>query len=262
MSSAQPREPAPERADAAYVLEALLDTSDDAVFRLDRRGRVQHWNRSAERYVGGDPAAMHGTRAAGLFPPNVRADVDTVLQRVQAGDTVRHHETELLRHDGMPMPVSLSLCPVAGPEGASSGSVLVVRDITEQRLAQAALAEVEARVRDSEALAHVGSWLWDRRTGAVQWSDEFHRIHGLDPAAFDGTVDAHLAAIHPDDQDRVRRALAEAIAAGRAFEDEYRVVHPDGSERTIRARAHPTRDSGGAVVGMRGVGQDLSRARR
>ena len=72
-------------------------------------------------------------------------------------------------------------------------AVLIGRDITEQRLAQASLAEVEARVRESEALANVGSWLWDLRTGTVQWSDEFHRIHGVDPLDFDGTLEAHLA---------------------------------------------------------------------
>lgn len=68
--------------------------------------------------------------------------------------------------------------------------VAVVRDITEQRLARAILAEVEFRLREGEALSHIGSWLWDLRTGAVQWSTEFHRIHGVDPFDFDGTFDS------------------------------------------------------------------------
>ena len=77
------------------------------------------------------------------------------------------------------------------------GIVGVARDITEQRLAQAALAETEARLREAEALAHVGRWLWDVGSGAVQWSEELHRIHGIDPRDFDGTLEAHLVPCIP-----------------------------------------------------------------
>jgi PAS domain-containing protein len=122
---------------------------------------------------------------------------------------VSHFETEILRKDGMPIPISLSLCPVHGAGGELVSSVVIARDITEQRLAQAALAEVEARVRESEALAHVGSWLWDLRTGTVQWSDQFHRIHGVDPVDFGGTLEAHLDAIHADDRNRVQSAVRQ-----------------------------------------------------
>lgn len=46
---------------------------------------------------------------------------------------------------------------------------MVARDVTEQRPAQAALAEVDARLRDSDVVVHVGSWLRERRTDVVQW---------------------------------------------------------------------------------------------
>ena len=100
------------------------------------------------------------------------------------------------------------------------GAVSVAHDLTEQRLAQASLAEVEARRREGEAQAHVGRWLWDIGTGAVQWSDELHRIHGVDPLEFAGTLDAHLACVHDDDRARVRgrhgrrRRLGPALRGG------------------------------------------------
>ena len=175
-----------------------------------------------------------------------------------AGDRVKHFETEILRKDGMPMPISMSLCPVFDGDVVPVATVLVARDITEQRLAQATLAEVEARVRESEAMAHVGSWLWDRRTGAVQWSDEFHRIHGVDPLDFDGTFESHIGTVHPEDQDRVRGGIEESVASGRPFEDEYRIVRPDREIRIVHARAQPTVGSAGTVLGLRGIGQDVT----
>ncbi len=132
-----------------------------------------------------------------LFPEHLCDEVQAVIATVIAGDRIRHFETEVLRPDGMPLPVSLSLCPVLDPEDAPIGVVVIVRDVTEQHLAQATLAEVDARMEEGEALAHVGSWLWDLRTGVVQWSNEFHRIHGVDPLDFDGTFESYLGLIHP-----------------------------------------------------------------
>ena len=174
------------------------------------------------------------------------------------GDRVSHFETEIQRRDGMPVPISLSARAVAGAPARAPSIVLVARDITEQQLAQATLAEIDARMRESEALAHVGGWLWDVRTGAVQWSDEFHRIHGIDPLDFDGTLEAHLSLIDDEHRPRVRHALEEAAARGTPFEEVYAIVRPDGHTRWIHARATATIGSAGTVVGLRGIGHDVT----
>jgi PAS domain S-box-containing protein len=152
---------------------------------------------------------------------------------------------------------SLSLCPVM-TDDRRVGIVAVVQDISEQRLTQTMLGEAEARLREGEALAHVGRWLWDVATGAVQWSDEFHRIHGVDPLEFDGTFEAHVGFVHPDDRERVLAALEYSVVSGRAFDEEYRLVRPNGELRRILSRAEPTMDSAGEVVGLRGIGQDVT----
>ena len=150
------------------------------------------------------------------------------------------------------MPVSLSLCPLHDAARLPAGAVVIARDVTEQHLAQAMLAEIEARLEEGEAMAHVGSWLWDLRTGAVQWSAEFHRIHGLDPVDFAGTFGSHLAVVHPDDRDRLQSVMERSVASQRPFETEYRVVRPDGLVSLLRVRAQPTVGSAGVTVGIAG----------
>jgi PAS domain S-box-containing protein len=241
----------------AAVLDALLSATADAVVGIDRSGRITSWNDNAERFSGVPATEAIGTPAVALVPEHLRAELAVVLEAVAAGDPVRHFESEILRRDGMPLPISLTAWPVL--DGAEPvAALLVARDITEQRLDQAALAEIEARVREGESLAHVGSWLWDVRTGAVQWSDEFHRIHGIDPLVFDGTVEFHLCCVHADDRDRVKAAMEEAVAGRRPFDAEYRVVRPDGEVRIVHARAQPTLGSAGTALGMRGIGQDVT----
>jgi PAS domain S-box-containing protein len=202
-----------------------------------------------------------GQTVAFLFPAHLQADVKAVLETVAAGERVDHYETEIERKDGMPVPISLSLRPVLDRDGEVAGTVLVAQDLTERRLGQATLAEVEARLRGGEAQVHVGRWIWDVGTGAVQWSDELHRIHGVDPLEFAGTLDAHLAVIHPDDRTEVRQTMEGAVASGQPFEAEYRIVRPDGEARWIYSRAEPTVGSADRVVALRGIGQDITERR-
>ena len=243
------------------LLEAFVDTAGDAMFSVDVADRVSIWNHAAVRLFGYDATDVVGREWATLFPKHRRHSLKVVFDAVAAGDRVDHYETEIERRETMAVPVALSLRGVF-ERGTHVGSVAVVRDITEQRLAQAMLAEAEARLREGEALTHVGRWQWDVATNAVQWSDEYHRIHGVDPLDFDGTFDAHLACIHEDDRPRVRAAVERSITTGRAAQEEYRIVRPDGEIRSLHTRAEPTIDSAGAVVGLRGVGQDVTEDRR
>jgi PAS domain S-box-containing protein len=243
---------------AEALLRAVVETSDDAIFTCDAGATVTTWSATAERLFGRPAAEVLEGRLEDLFPVHLRRELQVVIATVLAGDRIRHFETEVLRPDGMPVPVSMSLCPLFDAGDLPVGSVVIARDVTEQHLAQASLAEVEARLEEGEALAHVGSWLWDLRTGVVQWSAEFHRIHAVDPLEFDGTFESHLMVIHADDRERVRAAMEQSVTSGRPFEAAYRVECRDGSARLVRVRAQPTMGSAGTAVGLRGIGQDVT----
>jgi PAS domain S-box-containing protein len=241
------------------VLEALVETSDDAIFSHDDRGLVTSWNQSAARIFGLGAREVLGRRGASLFPEHLRRAVEMVLETIAAGDRVQHFETEIRRKDGMPVPIALSGAPVRDADGTIIGAVLIARDITEQRIAQATLAEIDARSRASEAQAHVGAWLWDVGSDVVQWTDELHRIHAVDPLDFEGTLDAHIERVHPDDRERFRAMLTNAAASGRPFAEEHRIRRPDGEVRWVYTRAEPTVGSDGTVVGVRGLTEDVER---
>lgn len=250
----------PPRGDPAAqaLVQSIVDLCDDAIVTCDPEGAIVTWSPTAERLFGRSAAAVLGRPLHSLFPEHLRPGVHGVMATALAGDAIRHFESEVLRPDGMAMPVSMSFGPVHEPS-AVTAVVVVARDVTEQHLAQATLAEVERRLEAGEVLAHVGIWLWDLRTGVVQWSAEFHRIHGLEPSQFDGTVESHLALVHPDDRDEVRAAMEHAVATARPFEREYRVVPPGTAVRIVRVRAEPEIASAGEVVGLRGLGQMVAR---
>jgi len=240
------------------LLGAIIEMSDDAIVTCNSKGDLTTWSATAERLFGCLAGDVLGDPLELLFPEHLADEVRGIIATVLAGDRVRNFETEVLRPDGMPLPVSLSLSPVFDSEKVPVGAVVLARDITEQHLAQATMAEIDARMEEGEALAHIGSWLWDLRTGAVQWSAEFHRIHGVDPLDFDGTIESHLGLIHSEDRDAAHAAMVASVESGRQFNGEYRVVRPDGEIHLIQVRAHPTFGSSGKALGLRGIGQDVT----
>ena len=70
-----------------------------------------------------------------------------------------------------------------------------------------------------------------------------------------------MEAIHVDDRERIAQAALTNQTAG-AYDEEYRIVRPDGTIRWIRDRAFPVRDGGGEVVRVAGVAEDITERRR
>jgi PAS domain S-box-containing protein len=132
--------------------------------------------------------------------------------------------------------------------GEVVGRVWSFRDTTDRRRAEMFLAE-------AQALANVGSWEYDVRSGVTIWSDQGFRLYGEEPGAFEPTQETWLERVHPDDREEVRRLDAEAMARGGPFSYTFRVVLPDGSEAIHQARGEVVMD--GAGQPMRVVGTEL-----
>ncbi|MGE5090171.1 MAG: EAL domain-containing protein [Candidatus Levyibacteriota bacterium] len=66
-----------------------------------------------------------------------------------------------------------------------------------------------------------------------------------------------LDAVHPEDRDRVAAATGRETIDG-GYDQEYRILRPDGALRWIRDRAFPVRDASGAVYRVVGTAQDVT----
>jgi PAS domain S-box-containing protein len=128
--------------------------------------------------------------------------------------------------------------------------------VGEQDVLQAALLHAEA-----ESVAGFGSWRWDLDTNAMRWSDGLYRLFGLEPGAVEPSFEAFARLVHPDDRDRVaesgRRALEERVTST----DEFRIIRPDGEERTVLGVGKPVLDGDQTTIAILGTTQDIT-ARR
>jgi PAS domain S-box-containing protein len=133
----------------------------------------------------------------------------------------------------------------------------VVQDIHERKMAEAALAESERRLREAQSIAHIGHWQADLASGNVVWSLEIYRIFGRDPEHFSPTIAAFYAATHPDDVAKVQQAQLLAMQAGKG-QVNSRILRPDGTLRHVQIVARTECDESGNVRYLIGTIQDIT----
>ena len=251
------RDVTPERSEEAHAwITALLESSHDGLYALDGRGVIRNWSPGAERLYGYAAHEAVGLPYTSLFPDNRHEEAAMALDCALAGEPVSLFDTEARRKDGGLVPSFLNLWPIWDRRGKVAGISAIARDVTEEQLIQEALADSQARLRDTEVMARIGHWAWDVGTGAVQWSEGLHRIFGTDPVNFGGTLEAHLDAIHPADRERVLVEMRRAVSTAQPFAARYRMLRPDGTTSSLESRADvapgPT---AGTVAGLRGICQ-------
>ncbi|MGQ7294936.1 SpoIIE family protein phosphatase [Quadrisphaera sp. KR29] len=110
--------------------------------------------------------------------------------------------------------------------------------------------------------AQLGLWEWDLLTDRLTWDARSRAMYGQDRMPLSGFVRDINRTIHPDDQQAVAEALQRAIERKGTLETEFRVVHPDGTERVLYARGQALIDAEGRVVRMVGTNSDATELRQ
>ncbi|MGH9280792.1 MAG: EAL domain-containing protein [Acidimicrobiales bacterium] len=130
-----------------------------------------------------------------------------------------------------------------------------------ERESRRALSERESQLAEAQRTAQLGSYIWDLRTGEVQWSDEMYRLLGLTPDDVADRGAAFTSRIHPDDRDAVQAAWKSVRHAAAPSMIEYRVVLPGGTIRWVQGRVHPVLGADGFPVRLNGTIQDITMRR-
>jgi signal transduction histidine kinase len=115
----------------------------------------------------------------------------------------------------------------------------------------------ERHFRESQQIAHVGSWEWDLETDRVDWSEEMFRLWHVDPSAPFSYSD-YLGRLHPEDRDRMQEVIAHALQTGGSYSVEHRILLPDGDQRWIHGRGEVIAGGDGRPVRLRGTAQDVT----
>jgi PAS domain S-box-containing protein len=239
---------------------SVVESASDAIIVADGLGRILSWNQAAERMFRYASSEVLGQPLTMLMPTRYREAHESDLARLRSsgrphfiGKTV---ELEGLRKDGTEFPLELSLATWTADQGIHYSGI--IRDITERKQAQKAARESEERFRQlAESIREV-FWMSDiEKNRIIYVSPGYQQIWGRTCESLYESPRSWLEAIHPEDRPRVLHAALTKQVLGE-YNEEYRIVRPDGSIRWIHDRAFPIRDGNGNVYRITGIADDIT----
>jgi PAS domain S-box-containing protein len=134
-------------------------------------------------------------------------------------------------------------------------------DITARKRMEATLRESEERFRQIAENLRECIWVREVSTWRLLYvNPAYERIWGRSCDSFYAQQNSWIDAIHPSDRENVRRAITLKGVHG-DFEEQYRIVRPDGETRWILDRAVPIRNEAGEVYRVAGIAEDITERR-
>ena len=258
-----------DRKQGEILRDNLLGSLAEGVFGIDADGHYTFLNPAACELLGfaSEDEALgrsshelsHHTRPDGQAFPPTECPVYRVLH---TGEPLQGYEEYFWSRTGHGFPVLINAAPLFDARGRVTGAVVSFQDITERRAARLALERREAELQEAQQIAHLGNWISDFEAGVIRWSDEVFRIFGLEYDQWGATHEAFMQAVHPDDRERVQRAVDDALTpGGPEYDIEHRIVRPDGSIRVVYQSGTVDFDAQGRPQRMAGVVHDITERR-
>ncbi|MBI2421820.1 MAG: PAS domain S-box protein [Candidatus Hydrogenedentes bacterium] len=190
----------------------------DAVITADGLGRVKKMNPQAEALTGWIESEASGKPLEDVFcivngesGESIPSPVHQVMSTGKAAGLATH--TLLRARDGVKRPIADSSAPILDKQGHTSGVVLVFRDQSAERAAEAAMKLQMTRLEAAEAHARLGSWEFDVPSGQGWCSAQMCAMHGLDAGKPFPKLEEFLARVHPEDRAAIIGAM-DAILRG------------------------------------------------
>ena len=150
------RKPLAGEDDARGRLASIIEDSNDAIISKTLDGIVTTWNRGAEEIFGYRADEIVGRPIAVLFPKDLAADEEAILRQIRLGHRIENYDAVRLRKDGRAISVALSVAPIRDGAGRMVGASKIARDITDQKLTQARLEEVQSELFHVERMNDMG----------------------------------------------------------------------------------------------------------
>jgi PAS domain S-box-containing protein len=234
----------------------LVDLAPDPIF-VNRGDRIVLANRAFLALVGAtDAGQVVGRTPFDFIAPEAHEAVrERITALLASGETQPTMEQTWRRLDGSAIEVEVSAALHEDPEG--SGVQVLLRDITERRRVQRALAENEERLRLALHAGRMFAFEWNPRTDAVVRSAESAAVTGLPGDVLD-TGTRYFERIDPEDRARFRRCLRELIPGADTYRIVYRLRRPDGGTVILEESAHAVFDADGRVARLVGITFDVT----
>ncbi|MFZ4701944.1 MAG: PAS domain S-box protein [Candidatus Methylumidiphilus sp.] len=245
----------------ATLLEALVESSNDAIISKDLDGKVITWNQGAEALFGYGCEEMLGKAMLVLFPPGREEEEQAILHQIQQGKKVENFETLRLCKDGALIDVSVTISPIRSSSGQIIGASKIARDITRQKQLEMELEKANKNLEDLYNNAPCGYHSLDGDGIIVAINDTELTWLGLTREQVVGKR-PFTDFITEAGKELFSINFPQFKQLGLYKDVEFELVSQDGSHRFVSMSATAIRDTAGNFLRSRTVLYDISELKK
>ena len=239
----------------AAFMQAVLESTRDAILICNAEGIVTNWNCTAEELFGHSAREIVGQPVAILSPSDRLEEERPVLERIARGETISDYQTQRVRKDGQLIEVYLSVMPVLDETGTFLGCIHVFRSysIRTQLDPQMLLAAIFESADDAIATKDLNGIV-------TSWNPGAEKLFGYEAAEMIGKP---ISILIPSDQPDEEPYILRRIRSGQSV-DHYETKRQtkDGQLIDISLTVSPIRDSQGKIIGASKIARDITEKKR
>jgi len=135
-------------------------------------------------------------------------------------------------------------------------------ELIQRKQAEEALQKSETNLLEAQHIARLGRWELDLTTQSLEWSDSIFDMFELNPDLFGASYEAFLAAIHPDDREKVNQAYAQSLEDRQPYNIEHRLLMKDGRVKWVYEKCRTDYDEQGQPIRSVGIVQDITERKK
>ncbi|NTW59091.1 MAG: PAS domain S-box protein, partial [Nitrospirae bacterium] len=253
--------------DSEERMRLVIQSIAEGVVLQDASGAILVSNPSAERILGLTKLQMLGRTSLDPRWRTVHEDgtpfageSHPAMVTLRTGEPKYNVTMGVHKPDGTLTWISVNTQPLTKEADRKPYAVVATfRDITESRRIAETLRNRESVLRESQAVAHIGTYVLDATTGTWESTEVLDQIFGIS-AAYPKDVSGWVALVHPDDRAEMTSYFSDQVLGARkSFNREYRIIRQsDGQVRWVYGLGRLDLDDRGKPIRMIGTIQDVT----
>ncbi|WP_186579338.1 sensor domain-containing protein [Aquibacillus kalidii] len=226
------------------------------VFQVDLDGKVIKYNEAVIRVFGYNEKEI--TRYFdSYFLPEYKNKRQYFLTEAMKG-IAQNYQARIYHKNGDVLDVDVTYIPIFGEDEQINCIQGIARDITAFRDNEKELAKISSSLELAQDLARIGSWDYDVIKDEVYWSQQLYELLEIESDNFSPSATKIVHFVHPDDRERYRDVLNQAILENKGMKVEYRFLLTNNKTVFVKEEAKVIFNENQQPVRVIGTIQDIT----
>ena len=246
-----------------YILDQISETAQIGGWEFDFQRNTFSWTEKTYQLHGTDPSSFNldFSSAIDFFIPEHRAVITGHLTELQTKGTPYELDLQIKRKsDGR-----LRWTHVVGKpiyqDGVVTKAFGTFQDIHHSKMNQLELKNLQEEKEVILRTFEFGNWVWDIPRDHLYWDETTFQLFGVDPKTFSNSFEDWARIVHPDDLERAKGEITEALGSATQLKQVTRMIHPTRGIRHILGTSVIIRDENGTPIRLQGINYDITEER-